>query len=883
MRIALLDPVELGVTVSLMILGVVLVRQLFRRSHGRLLCIVWGLVALRLLVPLSIQGDFGFITKIDMGKLYEAEHIFGDKTPSMEMPPSEQIPIVGESEILIPGLPEDEVSPVPENPKNDEAFVPDGSASDNPITDSETVSHGSGISFNDVFPWVRFAGTAALLLWGITGYIKVKRRAVICERAEGNVRLCDDVSTPFILGLIRPRIILPSNIKTEYAKYALLHEREHLRWGDHLWRPMGFVLLAIYWYNPLVWVAYMLFCRDTEYACDEAVLSELSGEERRAYGRVLLDLSVGGTNFAGCPVAFGEVCVKGRIKSVVAYRRPKLWATVVAAILAAVITMLSFVGCASEKEDYAYSEYDGVSLEVVDAEYGLFDASITVKFTNESDNDILCGEEYRIYRKTSGGYADCSLLDDRYYSEKKQSIAKGSDIAVEYILEGYEMVWNETYLFETKVFEGDKSYRVCTEFRTPKSTTGKSVIESAGSGYYVRKALESDGSGSPIYTEDGVSIGEIRHYRKLDIPTHISGVVGRIPREPTYFSFTELEGGDVYLYHSGGQFTLNPTEITADDFEKKDIIGAMLEHNNRTWLGNGYILFEQKTGNLYLGTYYTNFSEDEPDGKMSMGSVVPVENSIAIREERLHSYDRSGFYGVVTGVTEENIVIRPADEETVTSMTDRVTIPRREEYSGTTDEYSEGDRVRVDIKGGMLIKTDSDGNKTCTPQRVEEMYLVDGRNNVGFGTTTQGVRVKMSADKSIYPVGKTEEYNGKAPLTMWQMDSVAELGAFVDKYNEDMGLSIRRENSDSFKNKVILCDEEFFENGRLYVIYVSSDARHDYAVDTLVQKDGVLEIPVSKIDPKVGDGMPLHAHLLVVKVPDVAALGDITSAVAYLK
>lgn len=166
-------------------------------------------------------------------------------------------------------------------------------------------------------------------------------------RLDGNVRLCDSIPSPFILGIVAPKVYLPSNIAREDTEYVLSHERAHLRRGDHLWKPFGFLLLTVYWFNPLMWLSYVLMCRDIELACDEKVIKSLGEDNKKSYSMALLRCSAPRRLISACPVAFGEVGVKERIKRVLNYKRPAFWvilAALAATVAVAVCLMTNPVG-----------------------------------------------------------------------------------------------------------------------------------------------------------------------------------------------------------------------------------------------------------------------------------------------------------------------------------------------------------------------------------------------------------------------------------------------------------------------------------------------------------------------------------------------------------
>jgi hypothetical protein len=170
-------------------------------------------------------------------------------------------------------------------------------------------------------------GMAGMLLYALLSFGMLKRRGSHSKtkRIAKQIYECDAVDTPFILGIFHPVIYLPTGMDASARKQVLLHERMHLKRGDHYWKPLGFFILAVYWFHPLCWISYILFCRDIEFACDERVTRKMNQKERADYCQVLLNCSLPRKAVSACPVAFGEVGVKERITSILNYRKPALW------------------------------------------------------------------------------------------------------------------------------------------------------------------------------------------------------------------------------------------------------------------------------------------------------------------------------------------------------------------------------------------------------------------------------------------------------------------------------------------------------------------------------------------------------------------------------
>ena len=292
---------------GILILAVVLVRLVFKKAPRWLLCALWALAAVRLVCPVSIESVLSLI-------------------PSAE--PVQPEIIVSAQPAITSGIPAVDAIV---NPPLAAAFTPSPAQSANPL---------QIWTFLAACVWL--AGIAALLLYAAVSALRLRLRVRTAVRLEQNVYQSEFVSSPFILGVIRPRIYLPFGLEAGAQAMVLAHERAHLRRGDQLWKPLGYLILAAYWFNPLCWLAYILFCRDIEAACDEKVVRELGEGCKAAYSRALLACSVPRKLITACPLAFGETGVKSRIKSVLNYKKPAFW-LVLAAVLASVAVAVCFL------------------------------------------------------------------------------------------------------------------------------------------------------------------------------------------------------------------------------------------------------------------------------------------------------------------------------------------------------------------------------------------------------------------------------------------------------------------------------------------------------------------------------------------------------------
>lgn len=289
---------------GILILAVVLVRLVFKKAPRWLLCALWALAAVRLVCPVSIESVLSLI-------------------PSAE--PVQPEIIVSAQPAITSGIPAVDAIV---NPPLAAAFTPGPAQSANPL---------QIWTFLAACVWL--AGIAALLLYAAVSALRLRLRVRTAVRLEGKVYQSEFVSSPFILGVIRPRIYLPYGLEPDAQAMVLAHERAHLRRGDQLWKPLGYLILAAYWFNPLCWLAYILFCRDIEAACDEKVVRELGEGCKAAYSRALLACSAPKKLITACPLAFGETGVKARIRSVLNYKKPAFWLVLAAVLVSAAVAV----------------------------------------------------------------------------------------------------------------------------------------------------------------------------------------------------------------------------------------------------------------------------------------------------------------------------------------------------------------------------------------------------------------------------------------------------------------------------------------------------------------------------------------------------------------
>ncbi len=351
---------NLSISASWLVLVVLALRLVLKRAPKWVNVLLWGMVALRLMLPFSIESALSLIPSAE--------------TVSPEVVQFDPAPTITSGVTIIDNA---------VNPSLSESFAAAPLASVNPL-----------YVWTYLAGWVWLLGLAAMLAYALVSYLRLRRRVRASIPLWENIYVCDEVPSPFILGIVRPRIYLPSVLDEAQRGSVLSHERAHLARRDHWWKPLGFALLAVYWFNPLLWLAYTLLCRDIELACDERVLRGMDAGQVKDYSSALLACSVPRRMLAACPLAFGEVGVGARVKNALRYKKPAFW-VVAASVAVCVVVAVCFLTnprtdtdaaglVGFHREQVTYADVTGASgaqpsnvqltAEETDAVYALLDA-----------------------------------------------------------------------------------------------------------------------------------------------------------------------------------------------------------------------------------------------------------------------------------------------------------------------------------------------------------------------------------------------------------------------------------------------------------------------------------------------------------------------------
>jgi len=434
--------INMSISASYIVLAVLLLRLLLKRAPKWIAVVLWGIVAVRLVCPFSIESVLSLIPSSEV----VSPDIMMDRTPEINT----GIPIV--NQVV--------------NPIIGSSFTPDPGTSANPLQ-----------LWIPTFAVIWIIGMVVLLIYTVISYVKVKSKIGTAVLYKDKIYQSENVISPFVLGLIKPKIYLPFNMDEKDMEHVVAHETAHICRKDHLWKPIGFLLLTLHWFNPIMWLGYVLLCRDIELACDEKVIKGLGHDERADYSQALLTCSVNRRIIAACPLAFGEVGVKDRVKSVLNYKKPAFWIIIAAVIACVAVAVCFLTNPPSDNEKTSvnpsseiFTEYEGVyvSIKSIDKNAGGHTV-FNLIWHNTTDEEITYGESYTIERKEGDDWVNTVVSDESSsFTAIGWLLHPNSTENKSYSTQGFDVSQSGTYRLKVEFFVDDgagyKEYNTWVEF-----------------------------------------------------------------------------------------------------------------------------------------------------------------------------------------------------------------------------------------------------------------------------------------------------------------------------------------------------------------------------------------------------------------------------------
>lgn len=465
--------INMSITASYLVLVILTLHLALKKAPKWIMVLLWSFVALRLICPFSVESIFSLI------------------------PQSDTVPtIVYENETI--GI-------LYEYPAVSQAV--NGSLASNVGDSVELIQI---VMFVASIIWI--IGILAMLIYSVISFAVIKKRVGEAVLLRDNIWLCDRVTTPFILGIIKPRIYLPLSMDKTDFRYVIAHEKAHLKRLDHLWKPIGFLLLCVYWFNPLMWVAYILLCRDIELACDEKVIAELGNEVKKPYSEALVNCSVTKRYISACPLAFGENGIKSRIKSVLSYKRAGIIITAVSLSVVLIVALCFLTNPEMNGEVYNNSDKsssetekelnfatsNNVSISAIGFGYSEGKPCITISIKNNCEqNVVLYGQDFYILDGDTVVESNGTV----FYDSVQFTLKSGESDILTLNLQDYTLEYNKVYrLVKNYKIDGiDKMFSGFAEFKIDSREVKGTLLKCVGTTYEDNYTDNAFGGYVPLY------------------------------------------------------------------------------------------------------------------------------------------------------------------------------------------------------------------------------------------------------------------------------------------------------------------------------------------------------------------------------------------------
>ena len=646
--------INMSISASWLVLAVLILRFVLKKAPKWINVLLWGIVAIRLICPFSFESTLSLIPSAETIPL----NIGMDTTPTINS---------GISAI------NNAVNPI--------------------ISQSNTPMAGASVNLLQItigiYEYIWIFGMIALALYTAISYWRLHRKVDTAVRYKDNIFQSENVSFPFVLGIIKPRIYLPFKMNGQYLEYVVAHEQAHICRKDHWWKPLGFLLLMIHWFNPLMWLAYVLLCRDIELACDEKVIKELGNEQRGDYTQALVACSVNRRMIAACPLAFGEVSVKERVKSVMNYKKPAFWVIIISVIVCVGVAVcfltnpkqdsytLRIVVPAGSQEKFVYTDEEvrtiRNSIKIWSGD-GLGDTEVLLSPVNKTTET-----GYTATYLTHGMPVEFDAEKDTWFKiGVNMQNSTNEDIIVYVEVENVEVRIVDDINSVIKWFD----YTENPSAMDDESTINLPIYQDVTFSYNQEQIIASN----PFDTSE--------------LTDHTILITG-MPIWNAYF--TELTGDDypeicaTYTFGSG----IIDSRIIIYDYAK----GASYELSDRGYF-DFTLRFNEADGYLYVDK--TKYNTDE---LVETGRLVFKNNSIQI--EGFSNEAHQVFQAEILEIYDGNYLVKPVEGSWELSSADRIEVPTKNAHPSPEPEI--GDVIEIEYSGEIL---------ETYPARIADVYSI---------------------------------------------------------------------------------------------------------------------------------------------------------------
>ena len=644
--------INMSISASWLVLAVLILRFVLKKAPKWINVLLWGIVAIRLICPFSFESTLSLIPSAETIPL----NIGMDTTPTINS---------GISAI------NNAVNPI--------------------ISQSNTPMAGASVNLLQItigiYEYIWIFGMIALALYTVISYWRLRRKVDTAVRYKDNIFQSENVSFPFVLGIIKPRIYLPFKMNGQYLEYVVAHEQAHICRKDHWWKPLGFLLLMIHWFNPLMWLAYVLLCRDIELACDEKVIKELGNEQRGDYTQALVACSVNRRMIAACPLAFGEVSVKERVKYVMNYKKPAFWVIIISVIVCVGVAVcfltnpkqdsytLRIVVPAGSQEKFVYTDEEVStirnSIKIWSGD-GLGDTEVLLSPVNKTTET-----RYTATYLTHGMPVEFDAEKDTWFKiGVNMQNSTNEDIIVYVEVENVEVRIVDEINSVIKWFDYTEN---------PSAMDDESTIN------------------LPIYPDVTFSYNQAqiiasKPFDTSELTDHTILITG-MPIWNAYFA--DLTGDDypeicaTYTFGSG----IIDSRIIIYDYAK----GSSYELSDRGYF-DFTLRFNEADGYLYVDK--TKYNTDE---LVETGRLVFKNNCIQI--EGFSNEAHQVFQAEILEIHNGNYLVKPVEGSWELNSADRIEVPIRNAHPSPEPEI--GDVIEIEYSGEIL---------ETYPARIADVY-----------------------------------------------------------------------------------------------------------------------------------------------------------------
>ncbi|MBQ2841804.1 MAG: hypothetical protein IJE72_02060 [Clostridia bacterium] len=856
-----LELVNISITAGYIILAVIFLRLIFRKIPKKFICLLWGIAGIRLVFPFSIESTLSLIP---------STKTIPDNIAMAEVPAiSSGINAVNSTL----------------NPIIADTLTPNPGDSVNPVQVLSAVAAN-----------IWLVGIILILLYGIISYIKVRKSVKTAVLLENNVWQSENVVSPFILGIINPKIYIPFNMEAETRDYVIAHENAHFRRRDHWIKPLGFLVLAVHWFNPLVWVAYILLCRDIEAACDEKVIAHMDGDLRKEYATALLECAVNRRRIAACPLAFGEVSVKNRIRYVMNYKKPAFW-VIILAIIACVVASVCFLTNPETKE--YYDPGYRLIIDVWEDDWVTETKSLKAEIGNKVTLDN--GTKFEITLvDLQRDEIEVKLSGTPLYSDSSNR-ATGN-----FVLNLYNSLSCKTNNGETVTVEYIKMQSLddAVTAAIMEHNSGKYLQGSYACSYHEILATEVIGEASKDNAEKITAyiIAAYGEYKWHDGNVEsVSGGSGPIALtfsvEDTGYKlleYWEAEDGRYYVDSIREKF---PSSVAESVIKDPHTVSELCHEKAEAYFNNISQIAENKA---YNSKAYSSSDEvevyvdDITFGEEFFGVTLHLENKssetvITGRPFWVYRYENNewGSCAPAEGLawTTEGLLILPGQTRELYCDLSLFDVSKNGCYRLEKTFYVNGEEHTATVEFVIDINDEWDkielpvGEWTVVPESLYTVY----ENRVSSKQSDSWLEFEKVANNGFVEYDETVE-----PIKGVLIKSKADFDKFVEKMTPYFELYDAPEGM-SFMGRAKMFDEEFFENNSLMIMYVhentwsithtlSSITRHHQ----MGPRDGKQESNGYALSFQVYRNIPgengcLESERFITVAMDNAAIGDIHS------